>query len=240
MRPFKEYDKKKLEKIVKGCSSLRGMGKILGVTCPTVKRTLLRYDIDYSHFKHGKAYDNMIGKKYHMLKVLNVHNAEKDNRGRKRKLAVCLCECGKEKTVRADALKDGIYVSCGCHSKNRWNIVGDKNPAWKGTGKLSATKFAEIKRQAIKRKKEFGVGIKYLWGLFLKQDRKCSLTDLPLDFGRNGHRNETTASLDRIDNDKGYIEGNVRWVLKDINMIRGSYDSDYFIKLCHAVSNANS
>lgn len=233
MRPFKEYDKKELEDVVKQSASMREVGRRLGVSNQNAKSTVLRYDIDFSHFKHGKTYEDMVGKKYHMLTVL-----ELSQKGR-RKFANCLCECGQNKTVRADALKDGTYVSCGCHSKNRWNIVGDKNPAWKGTGKLSATKYGEIKRQAIGRKKEFDVTIEYLWDLFLKQDRRCALTNLPLDFGRNGHRNETTASLDRIDNDKGYLKGNVRWVLKDINMIRGSYDSDYFIKLCHAVANAN-
>ena len=234
--PFKEYDKKYLEEVVKECSSLRGMGKVLGVRCQTVKRTLMRYDVDFSHFKHGKTYDDMIGKKYHMLKVLNIYNAEKDKRGRNRKLADCLCECGNKKVVRAEALKAGRYVSCGCHSKNRWNMVGDKNPYFKGIGELRQTKYSEIKRQALNRGKEFDVSIEYLWGLYEKQNRKCALTNLPIIFGRNGHRNETSASLDRINNDKGYIKGNVRWVLKDINMIRGSFDSDYFIKLCQAVA----
>ena len=49
----------------------------------------------------------------------------------------------------------------------------------------------------------------------------------------------STASLDRIDNSKGYHIDNVRWVLKDINMIRGSYDSEYFVKLCNLVAKHN-
>lgn len=234
MKPAKEYDRQELKRIVKTCSSLRGMGKILGITNPTMKRVLLRSDIDYSHFKHGKAYDGLIGNTYHMLTVLKI-----TQKGRK-KFAECLCDCGKNKTIRVDDIKSGRAISCGCHSKNRWNMVGDKNPYFKGVGELRQTKYSEIKRQALKRDKEFNVSIEYLWEMYEEQDRKCSLTNLPIIFGRNGYRNETSASLDRIDNSKGYIEGNVRWVLKDINMIRGSYDTDYFIKLCCAVAESNS
>ncbi len=230
MKPFKKYNKNYLEKIVKECISLRGMGKILGITCPTVKRTLLRYNIDYSHFKHGKAYNELIDKKYHMLTVKSIYK-----KGR-RVFAKCVCDCGNEKDNRADDIKSGRAVSCGCHSKNRWNMVGSKNPYFKGIGELRQTKYSEIKRQALKRSKEFNVSIEYLWELYEKQDRKCVLTGLFIVFGRNGHCNETSASLDRIDNNKGYIKGNVRWVLKDINMIRGNYNTDYFIELCNAVT----
>jgi hypothetical protein len=230
MRNPKEYNKKELEGIVKKCLSLREVGRRLGVSNQAAKSAIVRYNVDFSHFKHGKAYDDMIDKKYHMLTVGGFYKV-----GR-RIFAKCVCECGKKKNIRADDLKSGRAVSCGCHSKNRWNMVGDKNPAWKGRGELSSTKYLEMKRQALKRKKEFNVSIEYLWDLYKKQDRKCALSGLPVIFGRNGYRNETTASLDRIDNDKGYIEGNVRWVLKDINMIRRDYNSEYFVKLCCAIA----
>jgi len=44
-----------------------------------------------------------------------------------------------------------------------------------------------------------------------------------------------TASLDRIDNNKGYIKGNVQWVLKDINKMKNIHTQDYFIELCKLV-----
>ena len=230
MKPAKKYDKSYLEAIVKKSCSFREVGRILNVSNQTAKTAILKLNIDYSHFTHGKTYDSMIGNKYNMLKVLSCYK-----KGR-RVFVKCLCDCGIEKDIRADDLKSSRAVSCGCHSKDRWNMVGNKNPYFQGIGELSKTKYSEVKKQALKRKKEFNVSIEYLWNLYEQQDKKCSLTGLSITFGRNGHRSETTASLDRINNDKGYIEGNVRWVLKDINMIRGSYDSDYFIKLCNAVA----
>lgn len=45
-----------------------------------------------------------------------------------------------------------------------------------------------------------------------------------------------TASLDRIDNSKGYEEGNIQWVHKDVNFMKRTYSQEYFIKLCTLIS----
>ncbi len=47
---------------------------------------------------------------------------------------------------------------------------------------------------------------------------------------------ETSASLDRIDSSLGYIEENVQWVHKDVNMMKRIYDNNYFIKMCKLIA----
>jgi hypothetical protein len=49
--------------------------------------------------------------------------------------------------------------------------------------------------------------------------------------------NKNTASLDRIDSSRGYIEGNVQWVHKMANMCKQHYSQKRFIDMCIAVSN---
>ena len=49
--------------------------------------------------------------------------------------------------------------------------------------------------------------------------------------------NKNTASLDRIDSSKGYVEGNVQWVHKMINMSKQQYSQEEFIDMCKAVAN---
>ena len=44
------------------------------------------------------------------------------------------------------------------------------------------------------------------------------------------------ASLDRIDSSKGYVEGNLQWVLSEVNMMKQQYSQDRFIEICKAVS----
>jgi hypothetical protein len=48
--------------------------------------------------------------------------------------------------------------------------------------------------------------------------------------------NEQTASLDRIDNSQGYINGNIQWVHKIINRIKMDLNTSYFVELCKKVA----
>jgi len=45
-----------------------------------------------------------------------------------------------------------------------------------------------------------------------------------------------TAYLDRTDSSKGYVEGNVQLVHKDVNISKNKYELQYFINLCKDVS----
>ena len=45
------------------------------------------------------------------------------------------------------------------------------------------------------------------------------------------------AQLDRIDNDKGYIIGNIQWVHKDINKMKWKFNINKFIQMCREVAN---
>ena len=75
---------------------------------------------------------------------------------------------------------------------------------------------------------------KEIWDLFLKQDRKCALSGLPLTISGRSHYND--ASVDRIDSSKGYTIDNVQWVHKHINFMKRTYSQDYFIEMCKKVA----
>lgn len=44
-------------------------------------------------------------------------------------------------------------------------------------------------------------------------------------------------SLDRINNDKGYVRDNVQWVHKDINFMKGKLTNETFLKWIEVVYN---
>ena len=52
----------------------------------------------------------------------------------------------------------------------------------------------------------------------------CPITGLLLEFGSASGR-DNSPSIDRIDNSKGYVEGNVRWISMKANMIKSKYTS---------------
>lgn len=140
----------------------------------------------------------------------------------------CQCECGRFYTLSAYAFTSGSSRQC------------KKCANWKGFGEISATYWGRLIRGAHKRNLDFNLTIEYAWNLFLKQDRKCKLSDLNLSFIRNDkYPASQTASLDRIDSSKGYIVGNVQWIHKDINFMKQDYDQKYFISICKMIAGNN-
>ena len=141
---------------------------------------------------------------------------------------LCECECGNFRTVRSTELLVGDTKSCGCGNKF------DKSRNYKGVGKLAQSKFSHIQWGAKKRGIEFEVTIEYVWDLYQKQNGKCYYTNLEIELKPRNNGN-MTASLDRIDSTKGYVEGNVQWVHKDINKMKNNFSNEYFLNLCKLV-----
>lgn len=135
------------------------------------------------------------------------------------------CKCGIESWIQSETLKR--HKSNGCKSCSKYHSPYE----------LGKTYFNNIKSRAIYKKFDFDLTIEYLWDLFLSQDRKCKLSNLEIKFSKYCKgKDKQTASLDRIDNTKGYIKGNVQWVHKDINNMKYTFTEEYFKKLCVAVA----
>lgn len=133
------------------------------------------------------------------------------------------CKCGVETKVAARYLKNGRSKCCRkCGSKRR-----DENHKWSGYKDLTGTLLSHIKQGAKRRGIEFSVSKQYLYDLYYKQNGRCALTGKEMSWDE--------ASLDRIDSNKGYIEGNVQWVLKQVNLMKHKLTTDEFIKICKDV-----
>jgi hypothetical protein len=182
--------------------------------------------------------NDLVGRKFGLLTVTEYSGKP----GLKHRW-ICQCECGNSKDIQENHLTSNITKSCGCLKRRK----GKDSPFFKGVGELPLDVFGIIKRSAkgggkFNRKgKEFNVTIEYLWKLFLNQNRKCALTGLEIGFDGTGQENKyretnkRTASLDRIDSSKGYIEGNVQWVHKDINIMKNDLDTSTFLIYCSLV-----
>lgn len=151
---------------------------------------------------------------------------------------LCNCDCGGTHEVLSTHLMGGKIYHCGCES-----YTGTKRDDWGGHGDISGDFWSSIKRGANggkgRRQIEMSVSIEDAWDIFLEQDKSCAVSGLPLNFTHeNGVRvrDTKTASLDRIDSAKGYTKENVQWTHKDINLMKGRLDEDYFVELCTAVA----
>ena len=144
---------------------------------------------------------------------------------------LCKCECGTECIVSCYTLIKGTSTQCTICGNS---LKGDNNPAWLGYKNIPHRNYGRIKRNAESRDIEFDLDIEFINDLLVSQDFKCALSGVSIDI-----LNTETASLDRIDNTKGYIIGNIQWVHKHINFMKRNHTQDYFIELCGNVYKHN-
>lgn len=119
------------------------------------------------------------------------------------------CDCGTEKVVRDNGLRTGNTKSCGCLNRDETTARNTKHG-------LGATPEAQAWRDLKKRclnpndpsyKNYGGRGIQIDPGW---------VDDFPKFLNDVGYKPDAKSTIDRIDNDKGYEPGNVRWVLMKV------------------------
>ena len=133
------------------------------------------------------------------------------------------CSCGNKTKKNLGDLrrKDSRAIkSCGCDSYKK----GEESPHWKGSYGISAKYFNHLKDAAKSRGIVFRLSYKYLRSIYDLQKGLCRYSNKTLILNAN-------ASVDRIDSSKGYIEGNVQWVDKRINKLKGNFKEKEFLKL---------
>lgn len=159
----------------------------------------------------------------------------------KRPKVLCRCKCGTKQLVICDRLDSGVAKGCRmCHP-----VSGPNSHLFEGVGEISISYLRKIVLHANERNINVSVTADELWELYIKQNKKCALTGLDLNFGKHIHGQKTkaqsqTASLDRIDSKKGYTIDNLQWVHKHVNIMKNRYDNEYFKQICKlVVENAN-
>lgn len=148
---------------------------------------------------------------------------------------LCRCDCGNETDVRISKLKNGYTKSCSCIKKPPEIMRGAEHPAWSGHGDISMSVFSRMKATAAIRGWEWQISIEYIWDLYLKQGRRCAISNREMSMPKvtrsiENKTNDNLASLDRIDGTKGYIDGNVQWVCKRINYMKHVMSEKTFLE----------
>jgi hypothetical protein len=168
-----------------------------------------------SDSKKVLGYEDMTNKKFGNLKILSFYG--RNNSGNI--LWKARCECGKISYPTSGNLRSRQSTSCGKCFEYR-EITSD---FWKRF--LSSAKDRNI---------EVFIKIEDLYDIYIKQKRRCSLTNQEVII--SSYSNETTASIDRIDSSKGYTKENTQIVLKKINVMKNKYKEQEFIELCKLVA----
>ncbi|SRR3990167_5686441 len=141
---------------------------------------------------------------------------------------LCQCKCGKQQEVVGHLIVNGNSKRClDCNLSHPYEE------------EFHDTVWHHICLGAKARGYPVAITKSYAYELFLRQNRKCLLSNLDIWFPKNSKETQShryTASLDRINSSQGYVLNNVMWIHKDINIIKGALNQNYFLKLCIQIS----
>lgn len=183
-----------------------------------------------------KPKHNLTGQRFFHLVIERMEITEKSKDRSWR--CICRCDCGRLADKNTNYLMRGLTKSCGdkeCqYHRQDYTNAGDKNVNFKGHKGIHGSKWSGMRAAAKRRKLEFSISMKEAWDLYEKQDGKCALTGLPIEFGKV-YTDGNTASLDRIDSKKGYAKSNVQWVHKDVNKMKMDLTQDRLFELCSLI-----
>jgi hypothetical protein len=159
---------------------------------------------------------------------------------------ICDKKFEREEKEHRRNLKKGRKTYCSLSCSGRGNIknipeenIGNtKYLNRSGSLKDELSPFKYHLRQSTYRNQENNLTLLYLKEVWDKQNGICPYTGIKLkDWDYKPKSNSMyTASLDRIDSSKGYIEGNVQFISRNINMMKNNLSHEETVELCKAIS----
>lgn len=194
----------------------------LGVAKITLLRFLERESIVLG--RRGYQVPELKGQVFGRLTVESYVGKNKHGKNR----WLCQCSCGNNKVIDQASFTRGLTTSCGC-LKN--------SIAFKGYGDISRNYWRKTQKSAAQRGLDFSITIEKAWEIFISQDNRCAISGVEINLCRdyNSSRKQS-ASIDRIDSSLGYVEGNIQWVHKQINFMKGNMRDEDFVSMCVLVA----
>lgn len=129
------------------------------------------------------------------------------------------------------------YCSKSCADKGKGNSDLYK---WADNRKDDLSPYRWYIRVSSYRDKEMNLTPEYLKKLFEIQNGKCVYSGVNLKLWdykvKGGNDKIYTASLDRIDSSKGYVEGNVQFVSMAVNLLKHTMTHEQTLEFCKIIA----
>jgi hypothetical protein len=174
----------------------------------------------------GRPFIDRTGDIHGRLTILEYIGTDKYNN----RVWKCKCECGNETTASWRELSRGHKQSCGCLFREHLSTISGWNRKPHGESSLNQL-FYLYKKSAKQRHYEFSLTLEEFKDLVFNECYYCGESPslkIHTAKGTNGTLNYT--GVDRIDNSKGYILGNVRPCCKQCNFAKNGLSEDDFFK----------
>lgn len=152
----------------------------------------------------------------------------------------------KLKIMLPDGLQDAAFLAAYQAARHGFKTnyrpttldVLSRRPGFQGT---IFNMLSRAKQRARAKGLQFELSTKDILELLEKQGGKCALSGMKFDIRphpRKGEKRPFCMSIDRIDNDLGYLKGNVRITTIIVNTARLNWSDEDFRRMCEAVSRA--
>lgn len=181
-----------------------------------------------------------------IVHIENIYNIDLDSCTNAKDLLDYLLQINEKNWCSPQCLKDLVSIfEDVCYEKYKNNLQGmycqhhhDRFDNNNQSNQVTKNYYQRLKENAKLRRLKFNVSVEYLNYLLQSQNNRCKLTGEEIFFSKM--KGQNTASLDRIDSSKGYIEGNVQWINKRINKLKSTFNQIELIDLCKKVAENQS
>lgn len=145
----------------------------------------------------------------------------------------------REASRRCKAEKEDEYREKNRAASLRWQAnnrdkAREKNRRWQANNPAKKL-FNQCQQCARKRGQECTITVEMIDAMLAPM--ACSVTGLPLTWERGSARtNPWSPSIDRLDNERGYMPGNVRVVCWAFNLARGEFPDEVVMTMAKALA----
>ncbi len=154
------------------------------------------------------------------------------------KVSITCDWCGKEfyriKKKVNESKKKGKKIYCCRKCQNDGNKESQSDEYT-----MFRTMFHSAKDHARRKNKQIDITLDDIKSLWEKQGGKCNLSGDELVFGKTVYDKKhggNTASLDRINNDNGYLKDNIQIIHKLVNHLKSNMSQNVFIEWCEKIA----
>lgn len=189
-------------------------------------------------FKAASNATDHTGLRYNRLTVLRCTGiyviTDKSGKQKKRRIWLCVCDCGEEIETIGNRLTSKLKNSCGCQ----------KSEATREFNKTKRKEIGESVRlqqyqssQTGSKKRNLEFSLSYEEFVSLSEDNCYYCNSKPSQTINLGHYSYWTRNgIDRVDNNQGYIYSNCVTACKYCNFMKHSLDMGDFIEKCKLIA----
>jgi hypothetical protein len=141
---------------------------------------------------------------------------------------LCKCDCGNKKIIVGDSLKRKETNSCGCYRAEIAEIAGRARLPY-GQASMNAL-FGNYKATANRKNLIFSLSKEEFLEITSQKCFYCGLEPSNINKSKGNNGDYIYSGIDRLDNTKGYIEGNVVSCCWKCNKNKNNMNVDDFLK----------